>query len=258
MTLPLDRAVANLPALGTPTDDSGGGGNDEREDTGGSNASACAPSTAGRYSCGSGRQPELRPYISLAHFSDAQRNPGAFTRFRNAAEAALSGDAPYGYSATHSVVMHRLTGSAKYIDDAIARVEAFVSRAEAAIARGDRPDVAGDSYLEVGWYLEQLALTYDAGYGRLTGSQRDRWPDFAERTLSNLWHPSSAHWGTAPHSWSGWSLCDPGNNYHFSFLRATILLSLAAPSTKWTDFRQTQKLGLHVEHYADMRSGSSL
>ena len=49
--------------------------------------------------------------------------------------------------------MYRLTGSARYIDDAIARVESFVAAAEAAIAAGGRPAIAGDSYLEVGWYL---------------------------------------------------------------------------------------------------------
>ena len=67
--------------------------------------------------------------------------------------------------------------------------------AEAAIAGGRRPAVAGDSYLEVGWYLEQLALTYDAGYGRLTGAQRERWAAFAEQTLCNVWNPNTAQLG---------------------------------------------------------------
>ena len=52
--------------------------------------------------------------------------------------------------------MYRLTGQPPYLDDAIARVEQFVTEAEAAIAAGGSPAIAGDSYLEVGWYLEQL------------------------------------------------------------------------------------------------------
>ena len=34
-----------------------------------------------------------------------------------------------------------------------------------------------------------------------------------------------------PRPWTGWSICDPGNNYHFSFLRATMLWALATQNT---------------------------
>ena len=153
--------------------------------------------------------------------------------------------------------MYRLTGSLRYIDDAIARVETFVTAAEAAIAGGGRPEVAGDSYLEVGWYLEQLALAYDAGYNRLTGAQRERWAAFADQTLRNVWNPRTASWGGRSHPWSGWSTCDPGNNYHFSFLRATMLWALAEPGGPWLNFLQTQKFGPLVDYYAQLPGGGS-
>ena len=142
--------------------------------------------------------PSARPFISLEHYAQAERNSNAYSRFKAAADAAVSGNPPYAYSATHSVIMYRLTGSLRYIDDAIARVENVVSAAEAAIAARRRPDVPGDSYLEVGWYLEQLAFTYDAGYARLTGAQRERWSAFAEQTLKNVWNPATASWGGVP------------------------------------------------------------
>lgn len=253
----LDDAVANLAVIEAPTSDPPDTGDQGGGDGSGSGASACAPSTTGRYPGYSYEWPSARPYISLEQYAQAQRNGGAFSRFRAAADAALAGNPPYAYSATQSVVMHRLTGSEKYIDDAIARVEAFVARAEVAIARGQRPEISGDSYLEVGQYIEQLALTYDAGFDRLTGAQRERWPAFAEQTLRNVWNPAAASWGGTAHPWSGWSICDPGNNYHFSFLRATMLWALAARSSQWMEFLQQQKFGPLVDYYAQLPGGGS-
>ncbi len=259
----LDEAVANLTVVEAPTGDGGagggGGGGSGSGGGGGSSGGAanCAAPTTSRYPGFTYTQPSVRPFISLAQYAQAERNSTAYGRFKAAADAAAAGDPPYAYSATHSVIMYRLSGSSKYIEDAIARVEAFVARAEAAIATGGRPEVAGDSYLEVGWYLEQLALTYDAGYDRLTGAQRQRWPAFAEQTLKNLWSPTTATWGGVAHPWSGWSLCDPGNNYHFSFLRATMLWALAAPSPQWLNFLQTQKFGPLVDYYAQLPGGGS-
>ncbi len=253
----LDEAVATLDVVEVPTDSggtpdgggSGGGGDDS--------APSCKPSPTSRYPGFSYSLPAARPYIPLTQYAQAERNSSSYSRFKAAADAALAGDPPYAYSATHSVVMHRITGSAKYINDAIARVEAFVAKAEATIAAGGRPEVSGDSYLEVGWYLEQLALTYDAGYNQLTGSQRQRWPAFAEQTLKNVWNPAAATWGGVSHPWSGWSTCDPGNNYHFSFLRATMLWALASQSREWLDFLQTQKFGPLVDYYAQLDGGGS-
>jgi uncharacterized membrane protein YgcG len=253
----VEMPPTNEPPTGGGGGDGGGGGGGGGDGGGGSAPDACTPSTSGRYPGFTYALPATRPFISLEQFSQAQRNSAAFARFRTAVDAAVAGSPPYAYSATDSVLMYRLTKNAKYIDDAIARVESVVGAAEAAIARGQRPAIAGDSYLEVGWYLEQLALTYDAGYDRLTGAQRERWPAFAEQTLRNLWNPASARWGDTPAPWTGWSICDPGNNYHFSFLRATMFWALASKSEQWLTFLQTQKFGPLVDYYAQLPGGGS-
>jgi hypothetical protein len=188
-----------------------------------------------------------------------QADPGStpYLRFRAAADQALAGFPPYAYAPSHSVIMYRLTGQLPYLADAIARVEQFVTEAEAAIAGGGTPALAGDSYLEVGWYLEQLSLTYDHGFDQLSPEQRQRWAALADQALFNVWHPDDAAWGGVAHPWSGWSICDPGNNYHFSFLRATMLWGWASQSVTWLDFLQTQKFGLLMDYYAALPGGGS-
>jgi hypothetical protein len=258
VTFTLDEAVAHLTVVEAPTaGGGGGGGGGDSGGGGGGDAPTCSASATSRYPGFTYNLPATRPYISLEHYAQAERNSNAYSRFRSAVDAAVAGNPPYAYSATHSVIMYRITGNERYIDDAIARVETFVSAAEEAIAGGRRPDVAGDSYLEVGWYLEQLALAYDAGYNRLTGGQRERWPAFADQTLRNVWNPNTASWGGTSHPWSGWSICDPGNNYHFSFLRATMLWALAEPTGPWLNFLQAQKFGPLVDYYAQLPGGGS-
>jgi hypothetical protein len=201
--------------------------------------------------------PTVRPFISLGDYAQVNQASTAYLRFEAAADQAVAGNPPYAYSATHSVLMYRLTGEPEYIDDAIARVEAQVEAAETAIASGGRPALSGDSYLEVGWYIEQLALTYDYGYARLTEAQRQRWVAYAEQAIYNVWHPAQAVWGGASHPWSGWSINDPGNNYHFSFLRATMLWALASQSMSWFTFLQSQKFGPLVDYYVALPGGGS-
>jgi hypothetical protein len=95
-----------------------------------------------------------------------QADPGSTTyvRFTSAVDRAVAGDPPYNYSAVFSVLLFRLTGQSQYIDDAIARVEEQLQEDEAAIAAGGTPTLSGDSYLDVGWYMEQLTLAYYAGF----------------------------------------------------------------------------------------------
>ncbi|MSU34412.1 MAG: hypothetical protein EXS36_04755 [Pedosphaera sp.] len=198
-----------------------------------------------------------RPFISLASYTQANPSSTAYTRFSNAADQAVAGNPPYAYSAVSSVTMYRITGYPVYIDNAIARVEAFVTEAEEAIAVGGRPAIASDSYLEIGWYLEQMALAYDDGFNRLTAAQRERWAAFAEQSLFNLWHPSEAMWGGVAQPWSGWSICDPVNNYHFHFLRATMVWALATQSTALLEFLQTEKFPPLIDYYAQLPGGGS-
>jgi hypothetical protein len=262
----LDNAAATVAELEAPLPGGGaaGGNGSDAGGAGGNDGSGAGPHPGCSVSTGSlaypgfsYNLPTARPYVSLAHYAMADRGSVAYARFKAAADAALAGDPPYNYSATHSVIMYRLTGTVSYLADAITRVDSFVTAAEAAIAAGGVPDLAGDSYLDVGWYLDQLALTYDYGYDRLTTSQRQRWAALAEQALTNVWHPDAAAWGGVAHPWSGWSICDPGNNYHFSFLRATMLWALAGRNPVWLDFLQTQKFGPLTDYYATLTGGGS-
>ena len=79
----------------------------------------------------------------------------------------------------------------------------------------------------------------------------------AEQAVFNVWHPNDASWGGVSHPWTGWSICDPGNNYHFSFLRATMLWALATQNTAWFDFLQTQKFGPLMDYYAALPGGGT-
>src|SRR6185436_392604 len=102
--------------------------------------------------------PAARPFLPLTTFT--QGGPGTTTavRIRNAADQASAGQAPYGFAPVHAVLAYRLTNDPQYLTDAIARVDAFVTQFETSIAAGQYPAIAGDSYLEVGWYLENLSV----------------------------------------------------------------------------------------------------
>lgn len=257
VTFTVDNAIAYLtvvePPPPTPPGDPGNPGNPG--DPGG--GPTCAVSNSGLYPGYAYQLPSARPFISLNAYTQASPGSNAYQRFKQAADAAVAGQPPYAYSATHSAIAHALVGDAAYLADAIARVDAFVTAAEAVIAGGGRPAISGDSYLEVGWYLEQLALTYDRGYAQLTTEQRQRWAAFAEQSLFNVWNPAQASWGGVSHPWSGWSICDPGNNYHFSFLRATMLWALASQNPLWFNFLQTHKFGPLVDYYAALVGGGT-
>jgi hypothetical protein len=253
VTFTMDSASACMDVVEQPPP--GGGGDDDPEEPPSDPVCSASAPGAGAYPGFTYHLPSARPFISLNDYASPAPTP--FARFQEAADDALAGNPPYAYNATHSVMMYRLTGQLPYLTDAIARVDEFVTAAEADIAAGNAPAVAGDSYLEVGWYLEQLALTYDYGFAQLSPEQQQRWAAFADQTLFNVWHPSEAVWGGASHPWTGWSICDPGNNYHYSFLRGTMLWALATQNTTWLDFLQTQKFGPLMDYFADLPGGGS-
>ena len=158
-----------------------------------------------------------------------------FARFRNYVDAAVAGNPDYGFSAADAAYMYKLTGQSQYAALAVQMVDEQVSDAEASIAGGDRPEISGDSYLEVGPMIEDLALTYDWCADHVTATQRARWAAYAEQAVWNVWHPDDAEWGGHPFPWSGWSVNDPANNYHYSFLRATLYWGLASSNATWLD-----------------------
>jgi hypothetical protein len=157
-----------------------------------------------------------------------------------------------------------LTGDPKYCAKAISVVDANVTAEEQKIAAGTQPTVAGNSYLEVGTVIGDLALTYDWCFDAVTASQKTRWLAYANATVWNVWNPTQAKWGSVSRPWTGWSTNNPSDNYYYSFMRATMLLGLAAQgentqATAWiTQFRDTKFIGQLVPTFdAQLRGGGS-
>ncbi|WP_188113582.1 heparinase II/III family protein [Nocardioides humilatus] len=193
----------------------------------------------------------------------ADRAPAA-VRFRKLVNSALglsgSGDI-YDYHAWYSALLGALTGDAKYCTDAVARVQRQVRAERRLIADGDVPLIAGDSYLEVGPRIADIALTYDWCFGAITRKQRTRWIGFANQAVWNVWHPEQAKWGGRVVPWSGWSIDNPSNNYFYSFLEATELLGLATKgenddARRWiSKFRKAKIQDLLVPTFAEQLHG---
>ncbi len=171
----------------------------------------------------------------------------AAARFKALVDSQLAGGDAYAFEPWFAALMYQLTGETAYADYAVSRTEAFVASEEALIALNQRATVAGDSYLEVGPIIGSIATVYDWCYDRLTPAQRTRWVTYANQAVFNVWNPNQARWGTALHTWSGWSIDNPSNNYYYSFLRATMLLGLASygentQAQTWIDQFRTVKL----------------
>src|SRR3546814_12057084 len=81
--------------------------------------------------------------------------------------------------------MFQLTANQNYCTLAVTMVEEQVAGAEAAIAGGGRPDVAGDSYLAVGPMIADLSLTLHVCGARVASAQRTRWSAYAAQALWN-------------------------------------------------------------------------
>ena len=195
--------------------------------------------------------------LSLAYVDPASP---AFARFRAWVDLALGGPPPYGFAAVDAAYVARVLGPGPgdaYCELAVATVEAQVVEAEAAIALGQIPPVAFDSYLEVGPMIGDLGVVYDWCAADTTPAQRARWAAYAEQAVWNVWHHDQASWGGTPHPWSGWATNDPGNNYHFSFLEATMSWGLASDSAVWLDFLVQEKLPPLVAYFAQIPGGGS-
>jgi hypothetical protein len=188
----------------------------------------------------------------------------AATRFKSLVDSWLAGSDIWGFSAWNGALLSQLTGNVAYCTKAVATVEAQVVAAEAKIAANQAPVVAADSYLEVGDKIGDLALVYDWCFPQVSSGQRARWLKYANQAVWNVWHHTTAKWGNATIPWTGWSTNDPSDNYYYSFLRATMLLGLAAKgedpqADTWiAQFHDTKIMGQLVPTFnADLAGGGS-
>ncbi|RYD15806.1 MAG: hypothetical protein EOP90_07630 [Lysobacteraceae bacterium] len=181
----------------------------------------------------------------------------AYQRFRSWVDQAVGGNPGYEFSANDAALMHRLSNQPQYCALAVDMIDEQVSEAEAAIAANQNPDVARDSYLYVGAKIGDLALTYDWCAAAVSSSQRTRWAAYANQAIYNVWHPSQAQWGGRSAPWTGWGTDDPANNYHYSFLRATMYWALASNDTALRAFLETGKLPPLQAYFATLPGGGS-
>jgi hypothetical protein len=176
--------------------------------------------------------PDAHPRILLGtRKTDLQAalaaNTPAAVRYRTVVDSWIGGN-DLGLSAWHAALLGPLTGDPKYCAKAISVVDTMVTTAEAAIAAGQVPHAAGDSYYFVGEDIGDLALTYDWCFDTVTSGQKTRWLAYADQAISNVWNPTTAKWGSTAMPWSGWAVDDPSDNYYYGFLKATMLVGLAA------------------------------
>lgn len=192
--------------------------------------------------------------VDLSYVSQASPE---FQRFKAFVDAQIAGQNPYGFSAADAAYMYKITGEAQYATLAVQTVDAQVTEAEAAIAGGDAPPIAGDQYLDVGPLIEDVALTYDWCATHVSPTQHTRWAAYAEQAVWNVWNNNQAQWGGHSHPWPGWGVDDPANNYHYSFLRATMYWGLASNSATWKNLLTNVKWPEQLAYTATIPGGGS-
>lgn len=182
-----------------------------------------------------------------------------YTRFKNYVDNAVAnpGNPGYGFTAADAAYMFRLTNRASYCNLAVQLVDVQVAAAEQAINSGGAPAVAGDSYLQSGPMISDLAITYDWCAAQATPSQLTRWRTYAEQTVWNIWNYQNATWGGRPYPWSGWSTDNPGDNYYYSFLTATMYWALADGSNTWRNFLAATAIPALETYFANLEGGGS-
>ncbi|MEO8364937.1 MAG: hypothetical protein ABI538_01900 [Pseudoxanthomonas sp.] len=185
------------------------------------------------------------------------RSSAAYTRFKGWVDSAVSGSPGYGFAAIEAAMMYQLSPEAKYCTLAVNMVEKQVSSAESAIAAAGRPAIAGDSYLDVGPMISDLAMTMRTCSATITTAQRQRWSAYAEQAIWNIWNFNNAQWGGRSFPWSGWSTDNPGNNYYYSFVEATMYWALASGNVTWINELRDRRLPALQAYFAKLPGGGS-
>lgn len=250
----LAACTTSLDGPGTRGGDYAGSGGQTGSDTPPDTSTPTYPTAHPRIMLGS-RKADLQAALAA--------NTPAAARFKTVVDSWLGGD-DLGLSAWHAALLGQLTSEPKYCAKAISVVETMVTTAEAAIAAGDVPHAASDSYYFVGEDIGDLALTYDWCFDAVTADQKARWLAYANQAIWNTWNPSAAKWGGQAMAWSGWATHDPSDNYYYGFLKATMLVGLAAQgedasADQWiAQFHDTKVMSELVPTFdADLVGGGS-
>ena len=214
-----------------------------------------APNAGSGRTMSNSSRPRLIALPSVARYTN--RNSAAYTRFKSWVDNAVAGSPGYAFAASEAAMMYQLSPETKYCTLAVNMTERQVADAEAAIAAGRNPEVAGDSYLEVGPMIADLSMTLHACSAFISGAQRTRWSAYAEQAVWNVWNYNSARWGTRSAPWTGWSVDNPGNNYHYSFLEATMYWALATGNTTWMGELRNRRLPALQAYFARLPGGGS-
>ncbi len=188
----------------------------------------------------------------------------AARKFKDVVDRWVGGEDVYDFPVWNAAMMGQLTGDAKYCTAAVAAIDKQVADANAAIAGGGAPMVADDDYLAIGDSIGDLALTYDWCFDAIDGDKRLAWLSYADQAVYNVWNHDAAKWGDKAIPWTGWAVDDPSDNYYYSFMRATMLLGLAAhdelaDANGWlVQFHDTKLMGELVPTFdADLQGGGS-
>lgn len=196
-----------------------------------------------------------RPFIPM--YPTVDTSSTAYIRFKAYVDRAVAGSPDYGFRANDAAIMYRITGDSKYSNLAISMVDTYVAQEESAIAAGTTPNIASDSYLYVGDHMEDVSVVYDWMYTLLTPIQRSRFIAYGNQAIYNVWNPTTAKWGSKTVTWSGWSINNPGNNYYYSFVQATIDWALATQNQQWLDYLKNDRLPLLTNYFKNLPGGGS-
>jgi len=202
-------------------------------------------------------QPALAYSAINLDLSYVDKHSDQYQRFKGFVDRAVAGDPGYGFSATDAAYMYKLTGQPRYGKLAVDTVDNQVSTAEAAMAGGNLPDIADDSYLNVGPMLMALSLTYDWCEPLLTATQKTRWKAYADQAAFNVWNPYQASWSGRRTPRKPWAVDDPGDNYFYSFVQATMYWALASNDTKLKAYLQNDRLPMLEKYFAALPGGGS-
>lgn len=186
-------------------------------------------------------------------------NSPQYARFKEWVDFAVAGNPRYAFSAADAAVMYRIRREAPYCQTAVNTVERLVAAAELEIAAGRRPKLLIDNgnYLYAGDEVRAIGLTMDTCGNLLSASQRERWTKYTDQLVWNIWNPTQARWGNTLHTWSGWAIDNPGNNFHYSFLEATLYWGFGGNKPNWVDFVRNQKWPPLVTYFKALNGGGS-